>query len=163
MSAGTSLPPPKKNARFAAGIFGVTGGEGGIRLHPAGRDLACKPSPSNPTREVRRDFTPLQNETAPGGAFDILAERVGFEPTVDSRLRLISSQVHSTTLPPLRVENGYFRKIELYQNSLARRATCSGFEYFDTTHVRPQRFGNGNTAIRLLAVLQNGDQRSSDS
>ena len=31
-----------------------------------------------------------------------LAERVGFEPTVGSHLRLISSQVHSTTLPPLR-------------------------------------------------------------
>ncbi len=31
-----------------------------------------------------------------------MAERVGFEPTVDLRLRLISSQVHSTTLPPLR-------------------------------------------------------------
>ena len=33
----------------------------------------------------------------------ILAERVGFEPTVVLPLRLISSQVHSTTLPPLRV------------------------------------------------------------
>ena len=31
-----------------------------------------------------------------------LAERVGFEPTVGINLRLISSQVHSTTLPPLR-------------------------------------------------------------
>ncbi len=31
-----------------------------------------------------------------------LAEREGFEPSVDSHLRLISSQVHSTTLPPLR-------------------------------------------------------------
>ena len=31
-----------------------------------------------------------------------LAERVGFEPTVGLNLRLISSQVHSTTLPPLR-------------------------------------------------------------
>ena len=31
----------------------------------------------------------------------ILAERVGFEPTVVLPLRLISSQVHSTTLPPL--------------------------------------------------------------
>ena len=30
-----------------------------------------------------------------------LAERVGFEPTVRSPVRLISSQVHSTTLPPL--------------------------------------------------------------
>ena len=85
----------------------------GIRLHPAGRDLTCKPSPSNPTREVRRDFTPLENENAPRGAFELLAERVGFEPTVDSRLRLISSQVHSTTLPPLRVENGCFRKIAI--------------------------------------------------
>ena len=34
-------------------------------------------------------------------AFSILAERVGFEPTVVLPLRLISSQVHSTTLPPL--------------------------------------------------------------
>jgi hypothetical protein len=33
----------------------------------------------------------------------ILAERVGFEPTVRLPVRLISSQVHSTTLPPLRV------------------------------------------------------------
>ena len=31
-----------------------------------------------------------------------LAERVGFEPTVRLPVRLISSQVHSTTLPPLR-------------------------------------------------------------
>ena len=31
-----------------------------------------------------------------------LAERVGFEPTVRLHARLISSQVHSTTLPPLR-------------------------------------------------------------
>src|SRR3546814_85451 len=31
-----------------------------------------------------------------------LAERVGFEPTVRLHVRLISSQVHSTALPPLR-------------------------------------------------------------
>ena len=31
-----------------------------------------------------------------------VAEREGFEPSEDLRLRLISSQVHSTTLPPLR-------------------------------------------------------------
>ncbi len=35
------------------------------------------------------------------GAFSRLAERVGFEPTVRLHARLISSQVHSTTLPPL--------------------------------------------------------------
>jgi hypothetical protein len=34
--------------------------------------------------------------------FLLLAERVGFEPTVGLILRLISSQVHSATLPPLR-------------------------------------------------------------
>ena len=34
----------------------------------------------------------------------VLAERVGFEPTVDLHPRLISSQVHSTTLPPLRFD-----------------------------------------------------------
>ena len=33
-----------------------------------------------------------------------LAEREGFEPSVGLTLRLISSQVHSTTLPPLRTE-----------------------------------------------------------
>ena len=36
------------------------------------------------------------------GLFLSLAERVGFEPTVRLHARLISSQVHSTTLPPLR-------------------------------------------------------------
>ncbi len=33
-----------------------------------------------------------------------LAEREGFEPSVLLLVRLISSQVHSTTLPPLRTE-----------------------------------------------------------
>jgi hypothetical protein len=32
----------------------------------------------------------------------VLAEREGFEPSVRLPVRLISSQVHSTTLPPLR-------------------------------------------------------------
>jgi hypothetical protein len=35
------------------------------------------------------------------GRFVLLAEREGFEPSVVLPLRLISSQVHSTTLPPL--------------------------------------------------------------
>ena len=35
--------------------------------------------------------------------YRLMAERVGFEPTVPLTVRLISSQVHSTTLPPLRV------------------------------------------------------------
>ena len=50
-----------------------------------------------------------QKTKAPSRGFDFLAERVGFEPTVDLRPRLISSQVHSTTLPPLllRVERRF--------------------------------------------------------
>src|SRR6185312_4031972 len=45
---------------------------------------------------------PPEKQTPPVGASVFLAERVGFEPTVGFHLRLISSQVHSTTLPPLR-------------------------------------------------------------
>ena len=36
-----------------------TGGDRGIRLHSAGRGLACKPNPSNPSRDVRRDIAGL--------------------------------------------------------------------------------------------------------
>ncbi len=45
----------------------------------------------------------------PGGRLftGALAERVGFEPTDALRHRLISSQVHSTTLPPLRKRANY--------------------------------------------------------
>ena len=53
---------------------------------------------------------------APVGAFFLgMAERVGFEPTVGSHQRLISSQVHSTTLPPLRtpVQRSHHRGREL--------------------------------------------------
>jgi hypothetical protein len=46
-------------------------------------------------------YTSTKNPGKPG--FQVLAEREGFEPSVGSHLRLISSQVHSTTLPPLRV------------------------------------------------------------
>ena len=37
------------------------------------------------------------------GVSFVLAEREGFEPSVMLPPRLISSQVHSTTLPPLRI------------------------------------------------------------
>ncbi len=44
-----------------------------------------------------------KEKSRPWAAFFFgLAERVGFEPTVGLHQRLISSQVHSTTLPPLR-------------------------------------------------------------
>jgi hypothetical protein len=44
-----------------------------------------------------------------------LAERVGFEPTVRSPVRLISSQVHSTTLPPLLVTGRCIRESTHYR------------------------------------------------
>jgi len=82
MSAATSLAPPQKNARFVfeAGIFHITGGDRGIRLHAAGRGLACKPNPSNPSRDVRRDIAgsaskqnaPFNNEA---GIFFITGDR----------------------------------------------------------------------------------------
>jgi hypothetical protein len=59
----------------------------------------------------------------------ILAERVGFEPTVPLTVRLISSQVHSTTLPPLRdfgpidcYSSAALRCIDIYQDSIAVNA-----------------------------------------
>ena len=39
------------------------------------------------------------------GLFFYMAERVGFEPTVQQAVHLISSQAHSTTLAPLRLLN----------------------------------------------------------
>ncbi len=42
-----------------------------------------------------------------------LAERVGFEPTVGLHQRLISSQVHSTTLPPLQKSNHHYRRLRV--------------------------------------------------
>ena len=47
----------------------------------------------------------VSKKNAPKGAFFMgsLAEEEGFEPSVVLPLRLISSQVHSTTLPPLRI------------------------------------------------------------
>src|SRR5450830_2077529 len=64
-----------------------------------GEPLASTRGASNPTRSVRCNEKSLPQ----GRLFSLqLAERVGFEPTVRFNVRLISSQVHSTTLPPLR-------------------------------------------------------------
>ena len=46
-----------------------SGGEGAIRLRTTGRGLACKPNPSNPPREVRRDFASPRPKNAPYGAY----------------------------------------------------------------------------------------------
>ena len=47
-----------------------------------------------------------------------VAEKVGFEPTEGLHLRLISNQVHSTTLPPLQISarvDGEMRKYTEHQ------------------------------------------------
>ena len=46
--------------------------------------------------------SPPDTQKPPCGGLAHLAEREGFEPSVRLHVRLISSQVHSTTLPPLR-------------------------------------------------------------
>ena len=60
--------------------------------------LAC------PMRTANPRMTPLAlaQNTTPRKGLCSLAERVGFEPRVRLHVRLISSQVRSTTLPPLR-------------------------------------------------------------
>ena len=62
-------------------------------------------------------------KNGPQGAVVIalLAERVGFEPTVRLHVRLISSQVHSTTLPPLR--GHYYQRVT---SRFGRSAECAG-------------------------------------
>jgi hypothetical protein len=88
----------------------LLGGEGGIRLHAAGRAIASTRWPSPPTRRARRRPAPLSRSGMKKATLRwlfpcYLAERVGFEPTVRSHVRLISSQVHSTTLPPLQIRS----------------------------------------------------------
>jgi hypothetical protein len=56
-----------------------------------------------------------------------LAEEEGFEPSVDLHLRLISSQVHSTTLPSLRsVLSRNFNMAICYLNNSALRRFRAG-------------------------------------
>ena len=108
--------------------------EGGILSSAARVGL---PHPCGLRRSGARIKRPL---TEPGGLFSlthirqkkrpqmgafVLAERVGFEPTVDLRLRLISSQVHSTTLPPLR-HPGRGKAQKLAHDALSRKPFLSG-------------------------------------
>src|SRR5688572_29733227 len=53
-----------------------------------------------------------------------VAEREGFEPSVPLRARLISSQVQSTTLPPLRFRTGQ-RRSQLRKRKSKFRQTAS--------------------------------------
>src|SRR6185312_14511083 len=67
-----------------------------------GRPNSFRTNLSNPSRFVHTTLSARYAKRPVTGRFAYLAERVGFEPTVRLHVRLISSQVHSTTLPPLR-------------------------------------------------------------
>ena len=91
-----------QRAPSARGAVRAADGKWAIRR---GLALQGQPFESHPAGRAGALLSPPKNKRLPMGAFCflILAERVGFEPTVRSPVRLISSQVHSTTLPPLLV------------------------------------------------------------
>ena len=68
---------------------------------------------------------------------------MGFEPTVGSHLRLISSQVHSTTLPPLRSKDGIIE----------------GSSKKSTWDLSPVRLANNSSWALAVAVMQFGAAR----
>jgi hypothetical protein len=80
----------------------------------------------------------------------LLAEEEGFEPSVGSPLRLISSQVHSTTLPPLRICFDLSKQV-FYQ--------VLGSDLGQATHIGPQNFRHRHTAVGILVVFQHRHQR----
>ncbi len=75
-----------------------------LRDRPAG---VLRPHPTGQRAGRTRGFSSLKSKKPLRRGFLRMAERVGFEPTVGLHLRLISSQVHSTTLPPLRSAQFY--------------------------------------------------------
>ena len=77
-----------------------------------------------------------------------MAEREGFEPSVVLPLRLISSQVHSTTLPPLLAG-----KLEIVAGFLRCKP-------FDATQVGAQHLGHRHAAVFVLIVLKHRHQRA---
>jgi hypothetical protein len=100
-----------------------------------------------------------------------LAERVGFEPTVGSPLRLISSQVHSTTLPPLQLTVSRGTKRWILAHGLVRakvqrqpqglhpwQSLAPWLQTIHAPQVGAQDFGYGDAAVSALAILQHGHQ-----
>ncbi len=98
---------PKRRVRFVLPIVDRSAAGTTIRaLNPPSRisDLGRQPCfkaslLSHSDGEQRRFAIELRGNNHLG---KVMAERVGFEPTVPSRVRRISSAVRSTTLPPLR-------------------------------------------------------------
>jgi hypothetical protein len=65
-------------------------------------------------------------------------------------VRLISSQVHSATLPPLQCGKRILTAVDCLLSG--------GGQQLDTAHIRLQRLGHGDGAVGQLVVLQHGHQ-----
>ena len=128
------------------------------------RTSPAKAASMHQSRRRRKEKTPAEAQC--NGAFGYMAERVGFEPTVPLPVRLISSQVHSTTLPPLRVlavkrsimprflasasgrpRNGVVRGCLQIDNSrhahlLSARSVCPGVWHWSCVHGGCSRAGH---------------------
>ena len=149
----------------------VSGGEGGIvPASPYGapviprfwRGTAAQSAASCATRPACRWSNPVVSSTHRAlskiknplaGAIFILAERVGFEPTVPLRVLRFSRPVHSTTLPPLRKPDGNAkvprgRILPVLAHRLQRSQAA---------HVRLQIRWNVHSPIGALVVLQHRD------
>ena len=81
----------------------------------------CNPSTTRSARGchlcLRYDLSPM----CPGWTNNVLAERVGFEPTIRLPVCRISSAVLSTAQPPLRGRRGAPRSVGRYVANTARR------------------------------------------
>ncbi len=79
---------------------------------------------------------------------EVLAEWVGFEPTVPCGTLDFESSTfdHSATTPDVA--------------SIGRARILSGLEHAQATHVGAQHFGHGNRAVSVLVVLHHGHQRA---
>ena len=105
--SGTWIPKAAANlrenydvpARTPPAVFGARVTNGRYRVGVGGLNLGNLPTDCLQASKKTKKVCCQIHSNKP---LCVLAERVGFEPTVVLLLRLISSQVHSTTLPPLR-------------------------------------------------------------
>src|SRR5471032_388407 len=98
----------------------------GLRIPPHAPQGACSSSPAQIKKAPLRELFLF-----------VLAERVGFEPTVRFNVRLISSQVHSTTLPPLQLLRSFLTSLREGKIIAAPRKKKRGFLHYAFRWVRP--------------------------
>ena len=79
----------------------------------------------------------------------LVAERVGFEPTVPSRTRRFSRPLHSTTLPPLRADI----VVGIHHSTLCQLQALRGQPYsWRDTCAAVQAAGGGGLALQGFAI-----------